>query len=85
MSSQVFTARRRAFGFFWWLTSGAFTLSDLRLISATGAWVSSEGLSDICVCCPFFRRRQSMDDCDRHGFRCAGLVSSLYASAKCLS
>jgi hypothetical protein len=67
MSSQVFTARRRALEVSFCLASGACTLSDLRLASATDAWLSFEGLSDICVYCRFCRRRQKMDDCDRHG------------------
>jgi hypothetical protein len=54
MSSQVFAARRRALGFSLRLTSGTFELSALELVSATGAWLSFKGLSDICVCCPFF-------------------------------
>jgi hypothetical protein len=85
MSSQVFTARRRVLGVSFCLTSGAFTLCGLRLASATGAWLLFKGLSDICECCPFCRRRRTIDDCDRYVFQYVGLVSSLYACAKCLS
>ena len=55
ISSQVFTARRRAFGFSSCLIPGAFTLSGLRLGSAT-ALLLFEGLSGICVCCQILER-----------------------------
>jgi len=50
MSSQVFTARRRAVRLsFCCLISGAalFAFSALELGSATGAWLVFEGVSDM--------------------------------------
>jgi len=88
MSSQVFTARRRALGvFFCCLISGAisFASSALGLGSATGAWLFFKGVSDI-----FCRRLPvSVDEGDRRRIdydkawaQCAGLVVFLYACAK---
>jgi hypothetical protein len=68
-SARVFDrGEERSLGLSSSLTSGAFTLSALRLGPAAGAWLLFEVLSDICVCCRFYRRRQDMDDCDKQDF-----------------